>query len=66
LEAEKFAVSKTIAQDGLLPAIQSASPDTIIVSDGFSCREQISQLGHRQAQHFAEVLARGCNPGALP
>jgi FAD/FMN-containing dehydrogenase/Fe-S oxidoreductase len=65
-ETEKFAVSKTIAQDGLLPAIQSASPDTIIVSDGFSCREQISQLGHRQAQHFAEVLARGCNPGALP
>ncbi|MGA2726769.1 MAG: FAD-binding and (Fe-S)-binding domain-containing protein [Terracidiphilus sp.] len=65
-EAEKFEVSKTIAQDGLLPAIQTASPETIIVSDGFSCREQISQLGHKQALHFAEVLARGCSLGALP
>jgi Fe-S oxidoreductase len=65
-EANKFEVSLKIAQDSLLPAIQSASPETIIVSDGFSCREQISQLGHKQALHFAEVLARGCNPGALP
>jgi FAD/FMN-containing dehydrogenase/Fe-S oxidoreductase len=58
-EAEKFEVSKTIAQDGLLPAIESAGPDTIIVADGFSCREQIAQLGQRRALHFAEVLARG-------
>jgi FAD/FMN-containing dehydrogenase/Fe-S oxidoreductase len=65
-EAKKFEISKIIAHDGLLPAIESASPVTIIVSDGFSCREQISQLGHKQALHFAEVLARGCNPGALP
>ncbi len=65
-EAEKFEVSKTIAQEGLLPALQSASPETIIVSDGFSCREQIRQLGHKQALHFAELLARGCSPGALP
>jgi FAD/FMN-containing dehydrogenase/Fe-S oxidoreductase len=65
-EAEKFEVSKIIAQDGLLPAIRSASPDTIIVSDGFSCREQISQLGHKQPLHFAEVLARGCSPDTLP
>jgi FAD/FMN-containing dehydrogenase/Fe-S oxidoreductase len=65
-EAEKFEVSKAIAQDELLPAIQSATPETIIVSDGFSCREQISQLGHRQALHFVEMLARGCKSAALP
>jgi FAD/FMN-containing dehydrogenase/Fe-S oxidoreductase len=58
-EADKFEVSKAIAQDGLLPVVQSASPATIIVADGFSCREQIAQLGQRQALHFAEVLARG-------
>ena len=57
-EADKFEVSKTIANDGLLPAVESASPATIIVADGFSCREQIAQLSHRQALHFAEVLAR--------
>ena len=62
-EADKFEVSKTIANDGLLPAVNSAGPGTIIVSDGFSCREQIAQLGHTQALHFAEVLARTCSCG---
>jgi len=62
-EADKFEVSKKIAEDGLLPAIQSAGSTTIIVADGFSCREQISQLGAREAMHFAEVLARSCGCG---
>jgi FAD/FMN-containing dehydrogenase/Fe-S oxidoreductase len=62
-EAGKFEVSKTIANDGLLPAIQSAGPTTIIVADGFSCREQIGQLAHVKAVHFAEVLARTCGCG---
>jgi Fe-S oxidoreductase len=62
-EADKFEVSKTIANDGLLPAVQSAGPMTIVAADGFSCREQISQLAHRQALHFAEILARACGCG---
>jgi Fe-S oxidoreductase len=57
-EADKIEVSKAIANLGLLPAVNSAAPATIIVADGFSCREQISQLGRREAMHFAEVLAR--------
>ena len=63
-EAEKFEVSKTIASEGLMPAVESAGPMTVLVADGFSCREQIEQLGHKQALHFAEVLARscGCHP----
>ena len=59
-EADKYEVSKAIASDGLLPAVQNAGPTTLIVADGFSCREQITQLGHRKAMHFAEVLNRGC------
>ncbi|HLI03236.1 MAG TPA: FAD-binding and (Fe-S)-binding domain-containing protein [Terracidiphilus sp.] len=59
-EAGKFEVSKIIANDGLLPAVQAAGPMTIVLADGFSCREQIAQLGARQALHFAEVLARTC------
>ncbi|MGC1460553.1 MAG: heterodisulfide reductase-related iron-sulfur binding cluster, partial [Terracidiphilus sp.] len=59
-EADKFEVSKAIANDGLLPAVQSAGPMTLIVADGFSCREQISQLSDRKALHFAEVVARSC------
>jgi Fe-S oxidoreductase len=63
-EADKFEISKAIAQDGLLPAVEAASPVTLIVADGFSCREQIAQLSDREAMHFAEVLAhnRGCGP----
>jgi Fe-S oxidoreductase len=62
-EADKFEVSKTIANDGLLPAVRSAGPTAIIVADGFSCREQVDQLGHAKALHFAEVLARTCGCG---
>jgi FAD/FMN-containing dehydrogenase/Fe-S oxidoreductase len=58
-EAGKIEVSKAIANLGLLPAVNSAAPATIIVADGFSCREQISQLSEREGMHFAEVLARG-------
>jgi Fe-S oxidoreductase len=59
-EADKYDVSKRIAQDGLMPAVDGAGPMTVLVADGFSCREQVEQLGHKQAVHFAEVLARGC------
>ncbi len=62
-EAEKFEVSKIIANQGLLPAVHSAGPSTILVADGFSCREQIAQLTSRKAFHFAEVLARNSASG---
>lgn len=62
-EADKFEVSKQIAESGLLPAVRAAGPRTVLVADGFSCREQISQLGHKKALHFAEVLARTCGCG---
>jgi FAD/FMN-containing dehydrogenase/Fe-S oxidoreductase len=62
-EAEKFEISKIIAGQELLPAIESALPSTILVADGFSCREQIAQLSHRKALHFAEVLAHTCGSG---
>ncbi|HEY1897615.1 MAG TPA: FAD-binding and (Fe-S)-binding domain-containing protein [Terracidiphilus sp.] len=62
-EADKFEVSKAIASQGLLPAVEAAGPMSIVVADGFSCREQIMQLGHRRAMHFAEVLAHSCGCG---
>jgi Fe-S oxidoreductase len=57
-ESGKFEVSKAIARDGLLPALESAAPGAIVAADGFSCREQIRQLARRPALHFAEILAR--------
>ncbi len=62
-EADKFEVSKAIANDGLVPAVNSADSMTLIIADGFSCREQIAQLTDREAMHFAEVLAHSCGCG---
>jgi Fe-S oxidoreductase len=55
-EKEKFAVSQALAERVLLPAVRASSAETILVSDGFSCREQIAQNSVRRAVHFAQVL----------
>ena len=55
-EREKYAVSQAIAERVLLPAVRTADLSAIIVSDGFSCREQIFQSTGRKALHVAEVL----------
>ncbi len=56
-EADKYDVSQTLAERSLLPAVRAAAPETILVSNGFSCREQIAQNSPRRAVHLAEVLA---------
>jgi Fe-S oxidoreductase len=56
-EKDKFEVSQALGERVLLPAVRSAAADTILVSDGFSCREQIRQNSPRSALHLAEVLA---------
>jgi FAD/FMN-containing dehydrogenase/Fe-S oxidoreductase len=56
-EREKFAVSQALGERVLLPAVRAAAPDTILVADGFSCREQIAQNTSRRAIHFAEAIA---------
>jgi len=53
---DKYAISQAIGERVLLPAVRAAEPDTTIVSDGFSCREQILQATGRKAMHLAEVL----------
>uniref|UniRef100_A0A372INU7 FAD-binding oxidoreductase n=1 Tax=Paracidobacterium acidisoli TaxID=2303751 RepID=A0A372INU7_9BACT len=56
-EKEKFAISQTLGERVLLPAARKASSQTLIVSDGFSCREQIAQNTDRRAIHFAEAIS---------
>jgi Fe-S oxidoreductase len=55
-EADHYDVSMKVGDLVLLPAIRAAKPDTIIVADGFSCREQIAQCTNRHALHLAEVI----------
>jgi Fe-S oxidoreductase len=59
-ERDKFEVSQTLAERVLLPAVRAAGPDDLIVSNGFSCREQIAQNTPRRAVHMAEVLTGDC------
>jgi Fe-S oxidoreductase len=58
-EAEKYDVSLAIGELELLPAVRKAPSETLIIADGFSCREQISQCTDRQALHLAEVIQMG-------
>jgi Fe-S oxidoreductase len=56
-DRKSYDVSQALAERVLLPAVRAAQPDTVIVADGFSCREQIAQNTDRLAVHIAEVLA---------
>jgi len=50
-------VSKAIGTRVLIPSIEKAPPDAIIVADGFSCRSQIRHFcPSRRPMHLAEVL----------
>jgi FAD/FMN-containing dehydrogenase/Fe-S oxidoreductase len=53
---EHYDISLQVGELVLLPAVRQASKDTLIIADGFSCREQIAQTTDRQGLHLAEVL----------
>ncbi len=55
-EREKYAIARASGERVLLPAVRQASADTLIISDGFSCREQILQSTGRRALHLAEAI----------
>jgi Fe-S oxidoreductase len=55
-DADKFAVSQAVGERVLLPAVRNFPADALIVSDGFSCREQIFQSTGRRAIHLAEAI----------
>ena len=50
------AVARTCGERALLPAVRAAGEATLVIADGFSCREQIAQGTGRTALHLAEVL----------
>jgi FAD/FMN-containing dehydrogenase/Fe-S oxidoreductase len=58
-EKGKYDLSIAIAELELLPAVRRAPADYLIIADGFSCREQISQCTGRQAIHLAEAIQIG-------
>ena len=61
-EKGHYDVSMAVGERVLLPRIRSASEQTLIVADGFSCRLQIEQGSGRTASHLAQVLADALSP----
>jgi FAD/FMN-containing dehydrogenase/Fe-S oxidoreductase len=56
LAKDNYLVSQAVGERVLLPLVRQASSDTLIISDGFSCREQILQATGRRAIHLAEAI----------
>ncbi|HEY4112440.1 MAG TPA: FAD-linked oxidase C-terminal domain-containing protein, partial [Rhizomicrobium sp.] len=54
-EAEKYDLSMKIGER-IFRHIRAASPETAIIADGFSCREQIEQGTGRKTLHLAQLL----------
>ncbi|HSS45448.1 MAG TPA: FAD-linked oxidase C-terminal domain-containing protein [Thermoanaerobaculia bacterium] len=55
-ERQHYALSVQIGERALAPAVRRTSPDTLVIADGFSCRQQVRQLTGRKALHTAEIL----------
>ena len=55
-EKEHYDVSMKCGERVLLPAVRRSAKETLLVADGFSCREQISQSTGRRPLHLAQVL----------
>jgi FAD/FMN-containing dehydrogenase/Fe-S oxidoreductase len=55
-EAAHYELSMKVGERVLLPAVRAADRRTVVVADGFSCREQIAQATGRHALHLAEFL----------
>jgi FAD/FMN-containing dehydrogenase/Fe-S oxidoreductase len=60
---DHYDVSIACGERVLLPAVREAADDTLIIANGFSCREQISQTTDRQALHLAQVLRMTLHQG---
>ena len=62
-EKEHYEVSMQVGERVLLPAVRAAGEDVLVMTDGFSCREQIAQATGRQALHLADVVGLALRQG---
>jgi hypothetical protein len=53
---EKADLSRRIGELGVLPAMRRLPPDAMVLSDGFSCRQQIAQGTGRRPLHLGEAV----------
>jgi Fe-S oxidoreductase len=60
---DRYEVSVKAGERVLLPRVRDASPHTLIVSDGFSCRSQIEHGSNRGALHLAQIVHMALREG---
>jgi FAD/FMN-containing dehydrogenase/Fe-S oxidoreductase len=60
---DHYDVSMKCGEQVLLPAVRKAEKDTLIIANGFSCREQIAQGTDREALHLAQVMQMALRDG---
>jgi FAD/FMN-containing dehydrogenase/Fe-S oxidoreductase len=58
-QREHYEVSMKVGERVILPLVRETDDDTLVIADGFSCREQIAQATGRMPLHIAEVLRMG-------
>lgn len=58
-KGEHYEVAIKCGEHKLLPAVREADDETLIIADGFSCREQITQKTERQPLHLAQIIQMG-------
>ena len=56
VEKGHYEVSVQVAKHDLLPAVEQAGVDALVLADGFSCRKQLSDLADCQAVTLAQLL----------
>jgi FAD/FMN-containing dehydrogenase/Fe-S oxidoreductase len=57
-EKDKYDLSQKLGERVLLPIARNKPANAILVTDGFSCAEQITQNTTTRPMHLAEVLAQ--------
>ena len=63
-ENDHYDISMKIGERRLLPAVRAAEKDTLIVSDGFSCKTQIEHATDRRALHTAQIIRMAMDHGS--
>ncbi|AFT90218.1 FAD-binding and (Fe-S)-binding domain-containing protein [Paraburkholderia phenoliruptrix] len=57
-DAGHYDLSMKIAEDGLLPLVRKVPSNAFIVTNGFSCREQIEQGAGKTPLHIAQLALK--------
>ncbi len=62
-KGEHYDVSIKCGERVLLPETRKVAKDILVITDGFSCREQISQTTDRKGLHLAQVIKMALDEG---